>query len=166
MTKQQRLENTVYLQDLNYTAAVDGVLCVIDDEDKTVKPHYVNDVFYVPLRFVVEKLEGNVFWEDSVKTAILSIGDDRIALSTRYSTFSYNGAQLMLDKPCFIKDGFTYVAFTDIEKLTGYKSYFYNSYNAGVVTSGIEWDAERDAEKQAHNAMEFAVSPFFKMFIK
>ena len=165
MTKQQRLENTVYLQDLNYSACVDGELCVIEQEDKTVKPHFYQNILYVPLRFVVEKLDGDVFWEDSVKTVILNIDGNRISLSTRYDTFSYNGVDAKLKNECFIKDGFTYVAFYDLKDLGGFETYFYSSYNAGVVYKGEQWNCERDAEKQAHEAMEFAVSPFFKMFI-
>ena len=165
MTKQQRLDNTVYLQDLNYSASVDGELCVIENEDKRVKPHYWNNVFYIPLRFVVENLGGKVFWEDSVKTVILNIDKSRITLSTRYDTFSYNGEESKLENPCFIKNGFTYVAFDDITRLCGFDTYFYASYSSGVVYTGDEWNPERDAEKQALSAMEFAVSPFFKMFI-
>jgi hypothetical protein len=165
MTKQQRLDNTVYLQDLNYSAAVNGSLCVIDNEDKTVKPHYSDNVFYVPLRFVVEKLGGSVYWEDSVKTVILGIDEKRVTLSTRYNIVNVNGKEQMLEHPCFIKNGFTYVAFEDIEQLTGFGSYFYTSYNAGIVYRGIEWIYDRDAEKQALEACEFAVSPFFKLFI-
>ena len=165
ITKQQRLDNTVYLQDLNYSAAVDGNLCVIEPEDKRVKPHYSENVFYVPLRFAVEKLGGRVYWEDSVKTVILNIGADRITLSTRYNTFSYNGTDFALENKCFIKDGFTYVAFDDMAELCGFETYFYTSYSAGVIYTGEEWDPGRDAEKQAVSAMEFAVSPFFKMFI-
>ena len=48
LTKQQRLENTVYLQELNYSASVGGELCVIEQEDKTVRPHYSENTFYVP----------------------------------------------------------------------------------------------------------------------
>lgn len=165
MQKQQRLDNTVYLQDLNYSAAVDGELCVIEPEDKTVRPHFSENVFYVPLRFVVEKLGGAVLWEDSVKTVILNIDGNRVSLSTRYDTFSYNGIQDKLEYSCFIKNGFTYVALDDVIKLTGFKTYFYKTHNSAVVYSSDDWQPERDAEKQAHSAMEFAVSPFFKMFI-
>ena len=45
MTKQQRLEGTVYLQHLNYAAACEGVLTVIKPDDKTVTPIYNENKF-------------------------------------------------------------------------------------------------------------------------
>ena len=70
-----------------------------------------------------------------------------------------------LPNPCYIENGTTYVAFDDIDEIIGCNTYFFEEYKSGVILAGEEWNSERQAEKDALRAMEFAISPFFKMFI-
>lgn len=164
MTKQQRLEKTVYLQNLNYAAACEGVLTVINPTDKTVTPVFKGDTFYVPLRFVLEYYGVVVGWEHETKTVLMTAGSKEYRLSTLDTVMSYGENTKALANPCFINNGTTYVAFDDISEIIGCKTYYFDGYKAGVIAIGEDWDSERQAEKDALNAMEFAVSPFFKMF--
>ena len=165
MTKQERLEKTIYLQNLNYGAACDGVLKVINPNDKTISPHFNGDKFYIPLRFVLEYFGVGVSWIHETKTVVMTAGEREYRLSTNDSVMSYGEKTKELTNPCIIEKGTTFVAYDDISAIIGCKTYFFDSHKSCVITAGEEWNEERQAEKDALKAMEFAVSPFFKMFV-
>ena len=165
MTKQQRLEKTVYLQNRNYAAACDGVLTVINPNDKTITPTYIDGKFYIPLRFVLEYYGVVVSWEQETKTVVMTAGHKEYKLSTSDSVMSYGESAKSLPNPCYIERGTTFVAFDDISEIIGCNTYYFEEYKSGVILAGEAWNVERQAEKDALGAMEFAVSPFFKMFI-
>jgi hypothetical protein len=165
MTKQQRLEKTVYLQNLNYAAACDGILTVIRPADKSVTPIYNEDKFYIPLRFVLEYYGVGVSWEHETRTVIMQAGEREYRLSTKDSVMSIGENEKQLENSCIIISGTTYVAFDDIDAIIGCNTYYFENYKSGVITAGEAWNPERQAEKEALDAMEFAVSPFFKMFV-
>ena len=165
MTKSKRLENTVYFQNLNYGAACDGVLTVINNNDKSVMPVMYKDKFYIPLRFVLEYYGAEVSWHHETKSVGISAGTKRYTLSTLDSSLRLGGNSKKLDNECFIDKGTTFVAFEDISDIIVCNTYYYDKYKSGVIAMGEDWNPERDAEKQALEAMEFALSPFFKMFI-
>ncbi len=164
MTKQTRLENTLYLQSNNYASAKDGVLTVIDSEDKTVTPRLIDGVFYVPLRFVLESFGISVSWNDAEKSVVISGGNKYLFLSVNDDTVTLENLSEKLENDCFVDNGRTYIALADVTKLMKCHTHYYTSNKAAVIAVGEEWDSERDAEKQAHSAMKFAISPFFKMF--
>ena len=165
MTKQQRLEKTIYLQNLNYAAACDGVLTVINPNDKTVTPIYNENEFYIPLRFVLEYYGVVVSWEHETKTVVMQAGAKEYRLSTSDSVMSIGENTKQLENSCIIINGTTYVAFDDIDDIIGCNTYYFEKYKSGVIMAGESWNPERPAEKDALSAMEFAVSPFFKMFV-
>ena len=165
MTKEQRLEKTVYLQNLNYAAACDGVLTVINPGDKTITPVYNENKFYIPLRFVLEYYGVGVSWEHETKTVVMKAGELEYRLSTKDSVMSIGENTKQLENPCFIDRGTTFIAFDDIDDIITCNTYYFDEYKSGVVLAGGEWNPERQAEKDALRAMEFAVSPFFKMFV-
>lgn len=164
MTKTQRLENTLYLQSNNYASAKDGVLTVIDKDEKTVTPKIRDGVFYIPLRFVLESFGIEVGWNDSEKSVVISGGGKDIFLSVAEDTAVLENVTVKLDYDCYIDNSRTYMALDDITKIMKCSTYRYSANKSAVITVGEEWNAEREAEIQAHSAMEFAISPFFKMF--
>ena len=164
MTKQERLKNTLYLQSNNYSSAKDGFLVVVDADDKTVVPKMRDEVFYVPLRYVLESFGAEVLWDDSVKSVIISADGNTMNLSVQQDVLIFDNDSVKLAYDCYIDNSRTYVALEDIPKIITCGTYYYTANKAAVIYLGEEWNAERDAEKQAHSAMEFAVSPFFKMF--
>ena len=165
MTKKERLEKTVYLQNLNYAAACDGVLTVINSSDKTVTPIYNESKFYIPLRFVLEYYGVVVSWEHETKTVVMMAGEREYRLSTNDSMMSIGENTKQLPNACIIINGTTYVAFDDISQIIGCNTYYFEKQKSGVIIAGEAWNPERQAEKDALSAMEFAVSPFFKMFV-
>ncbi len=165
MTKQERLENTIYLQNLNYAAACDGVLTVINPQDKKVMPVINDGKFYVPLRFVLEYYGVDVSWEHETKTVVMTAGEKQFRLSVSDGVFSLGEKSKQLDNSCYIDRGTTFVAFEDISKIIYCDTYYYPENKAGVISAGPSWKPDEQAEKQAVGAMEFAISPFFKMFI-
>ena len=165
MTKKERLEKTVYFQNLNYAAACDGVLTVINPSDKSITPYFDGDKFYIPLRFTLEYFGVGVSWEHETKTVVMTAGEKEYRLSTKDSVMSYGEKTKELSNPCNIIKGTTFVSFDDISEIIGCRTFFFDSYKSCVITAGEEWNEERQAEKDALRAMEFAVSPFFKMFV-
>ncbi len=164
ITKQERLKNTLYLQADNYSSAKDGVLAVIDKQDKSVTPKMLDGVFYVPLRYVLESFGVEVGWEDESKCVTISGGGKKLSLSVKDDEVRLGALKEKLSFDCFIDNERTYLALEDVSKLIKCNTHFYSSHKAAVIAVGQSWDSERDAEKQAHSAMEFAISPFFKMF--
>lgn len=165
MTKQQRLKNTVYLQNLNYAAACDGVLTVINNNDRSVTPVFSGGKFYVPLRFILEYYGVGVSWEQETRDVIMTAGDKVYRLSVDDAVMSYGEKTKQLGNACILDKGTTFVAFEDISKMITCETYYFDKFKSGVIVFGEEWFVERKAENEALSAMEFAVSPFFKMFI-
>ncbi len=165
LTREQRLKNTIYLQDLNYAAAVDGVLTVINSDDKTIMPQMSDGKLYVPIRFVFESVGLGVTWNSEKKCVSVWNGNTEYRLFTKTSTFALGGFERKLDNDCFIQNGTTYVALEDVTNIITCQTYYFPEYHSAVIAfSEHEWIPEREAEIQAVSAMEFAVSPFFKMF--
>ena len=123
MTKQERLKGTIYLQNLNYAAACDGVLTIINPNDKTITPLFKENEFYVPLRFVLEHYGVKVSWEHETKTVIMMAGEKEYRLSTKDSVMSIGENTKQLPNPCFIINGTTYVDFDDIARIINCKIY-------------------------------------------
>lgn len=165
MTKQQRLERTIYFQNMNYAAACDGVLTVINPADKAATPIVRQDKLYIPLRFVLEYYGVDVSWEHETKTVIMTANEKEYRLSIEDSVMSFGEKTKQLANPCILNRNLTYVAFEDISEIITCNIYYFEKYNSGVIMAGEKWDNERQAEKDALGAMEFAVSPFFKMFV-
>ncbi len=166
MTKQKRLENTVYLQTQNYAFAHDGVLEIIDPEDKNVVPQVIDGNMFVPIRCIAEALGFKVLWEDSNKS-ITILSDE-----TEYKTVFYigksqamaNAENVNLDFNAYIKDGRTFVCTKDVEKLIKDAKVWHGQGLDVVVTTGEKWQEDRQAEKEALSAMMLVVSPFVKIF--
>ena len=153
-TKEQRLEGTVYVVNGDYAAAVNGVLFAIDPANKSVVPYEKDGVQYLPLRFICESLGFTVGWEEATECVTITSKDGKsIVLDTKTS----DGTEVVLDR--------TMVAPELLEKLTGARVYATDSGEYIVYTGIPEWTPEREAEKEALNAMRYVMLPFFRMFI-
>ena len=126
MTKKERLENTLYLQSNNYASAKDGVLTVIDADDKSVTPKIHDGVFYVPLRFVLESFGVEVGWDDSAKTVTASGGGKVILVSVNEDTASLGEVSVKLDYDCYIDNSRTYLALEDVSKIIKCNTFCYS----------------------------------------
>jgi len=153
-TKEQRLAGTVYVANGDYAAAVNGVLFAIDPANKSVVPYEKDGVQYLPLRFICESLGFTVGWEEATECVTITAKDGKsMVLDTKTS----DGTEVVLDR--------TMVAPELLEKLTGARVYATDSDEYIVYTGIPEWTPEREAEKEALNAMRYVMLPFFRMFI-
>ena len=152
-TKEQRLAGTVYVTNGDYAAAVNGVLFAIDPANRSVVPYEKDGEQYLPLRFICESLGFTVGWEEATECVTITAKDGK---SVMLDTKTSDGTEVVLDR--------TMVTPGLIEKLTGAR--VFSSGGEFVVYTGVpEWTPEREAEKEALNAMRYVMLPFFRMFI-
>lgn len=152
-TKEQRLAGTVYVVNGDYAAAVDGVLFAVDGANKSVVPYEKDGERYLPLRFICESLGYSVEWRESDECVTVTSPRGIVKkLDTR------NEAR------CEIVHDRTMVTCELLRELV--EARLYTTETETVVYTGItEWTPERDAEKEALEAMRFVMLPFFRMFI-
>lgn len=162
-TKEQRLAGTVYLVENDYAAAVDGALCAVDTLDRRVVPYRVNDTLLVPLRFVCESLGCTVDWNEETGTVTVTRPDGSVGtLNTSTGEAFADGEAL---------DGVFEVTYDRTVTDTALACALAGArvYDAGsgiVLYTGLpEWTPEREAEKQALEAMQYVLMPFFRMFL-
>ncbi len=162
-TKEDRLAGTVYLVPGDYASAVDGALKAIDPDDHEVVPYIRDDTFYYPLRFVAESLGATVAWDDAAGKASVISRDGRVTVinpesGTAESTGGslQGGIELVRDRTMVTEDVLTQVLGT---------RYYHGGSYVVVYDSLVEWDADRQAEKEALDAMQYVFMPFFRMFL-
>lgn len=152
-TKEQRLAGTVYLVENDYAAAVDGVLFAVDPANKRVVPFKQDGEMYLPLRFVCESLGYTVGWDEATETVIIT---DAVGEVKTVDTKSSEGVELVNDR--------TMVTSGLLQSII--KARVYEANNEAVVYTGIpEWTPDRQAEKEAIEAMRYVLMPFFRMFV-
>lgn len=156
-TKQQRLEQTVYLVNNDYAAAVDGVLSVIDKDNKNVVPYIKDSVQYFPLRFVCESLGYTVDWNEQSRTVLIKSQDVIISTLEIDSAVSQSKAQITNSR--------TMVSEELLLTIVDCSVYSVDNGTHVIYESGIEWMPDRQAEKDALSAMQYVMMPFFRMFI-
>ena len=153
-TKEQRLKDTVYVVIGDYAAAVDGVLVAIDPANKAVVPYEKDGDSYLPLRFICESFEYVVGWDEvTEQVKIIHKDGSEFVLDTVNS----DGTEIVHDRTMVVPEL--------VEKLTGARVYDAGTGEFVVYTGIPEWTPDREAEKQALDAMRFVMLPFFRMFI-
>ena len=156
-TKQQRLEQTVYLVNDDYASAVDGVLVVIDKDNKSVVPYVKDSVQYFPLRFVCESFGCVVSWNDETRSVHIKSPDGAL------STIDVDDAAL--EGKVEIVNSRTMVSADVLMEATDCDLYSFGDGTHVVYASGIEWIPDRQAEKEALSAMQYVMMLFFRMFV-
>ena len=164
MTKAQRLENTLYLQNGNYACAEDGVLKVIDQNDKALTPLMSDGKLFVPLRYVCEYFGFEVLWDESGRTASVTADSGTYVISPDEKSVTHDGESLEADAAFICRDRLMITAET-LSQITGLELYMPDGKNSAVITSGEKWNPLRYAEKAALSAMQLVVSPFVKIFV-
>lgn len=156
-TKQQRLEQTVYLVNDDYASAVDGILAVIDKDNKRVVPYTKNSVQYFPLRFVCESLGYTVDWNETARTVIIKSEDGVVSSVEVDNAVSQSKAEITNSR--------TMVSAEFLLTIIDCSVYSFDDETHVIYASDIEWMPDRQAEKEALSAMQYVLMPFFRMFI-
>lgn len=165
MTKQKRLENTVYLQAYNYAFAHDGVLEIIDSDNKSIAPQIVDGKMFVPLRCIAKAFDCEISWNEKDKIVSLVSGHGfSAALQIGNINAMANDESINLESAPYIYDGRTFVCVGDLEDIILNAKVWNGQSLDVVITTSEKWQQDRQAEKEALNAMMLVVSPFVKIF--
>lgn len=164
MTKARRLENTLYLQSSNYAAAKDGVLKIIERDNKSVTPKNGKTEMFVPLRFVCESFGLEITWDNEKRTSIVKNGESVYEVNPDNGTVIKDTTPLEMSENAYISENRIFVTLSAAAEITGTKVWYDDLSKAAILTTGEEWQSEREAEKEALSAMQFVTSPFVKIF--
>lgn len=74
-------------------------------------------VQYVPLRTIVDQLQGTVDWDNETKTTRFSVKGQKGILTAGQNWFTVNGQQSQLNGTPFIQDGVLYVPIDTLSDL-------------------------------------------------
>jgi hypothetical protein len=91
--------------------------------------------------------------EDTEQVAVTDENGNTLVLDTKNS----DGTEVVFDRTMVVPEL--------IEKLTGARVYATEADEFIVYTGIPEWTPDRDAEKDALDAMRYVMLPFFRMFI-
>ena len=162
-TKEQRLSGTVYLVKGDYAAAADGALAVIDPDNREVRPFEKDGKMLYPLRFVCESLKCTVTWNEETGTATVTRPDGGESVITLSGESAATDA-MTADDTLLVENDRIMASEKLLAAISGARSY--DAGNGMVFYTGIpEWTPDRDAEKQALEAMQYVLMPIFRMFL-
>lgn len=88
----------------NPMMTVNGIEAEIDEGRGTV-PVVINDRTLVPIRAIIEAFGGEVFWDESTRSAEIALGKDSVKLSLNSNNAYINGSVRILDTaPAVVND--------------------------------------------------------------
>ncbi len=164
MTKARRLKDTLYLQVGNYASAVDGVLTVIERDNKSVTPLLGKTEMLVPLRFVCETFGLEISWDEEKRVSRIVNGDSIFEIVPDTGTVTMDEVQISTSENAYIFENRIMIPVSTAAEIIGANIWYDSSSRSAVLTTGEEWQSERDAEKDALSAMMLVTSPFIKIF--
>jgi hypothetical protein len=165
-SKEDRLKDTLYFVDGDYACAFEGELTAIDS-DKNVKPYTdESGTRFLPLRFACERFGANVGWDDGTRTAkvktasgktakiridegLVEIGEKTVSADVR---LEFSRTMLPEELIAEILDANIYKNANNTKECVLY---------GGIVP----WKEDRQAEKDALDAMRYVMMPLFRSFI-
>ena len=125
------LSSSVYAADVS--VSIDDVPVVFPD----VQPVIVQERTYVPLRGVFENLGYTVSWDDSIKTATLTMGNIEISANTSDLRITKDGYTRAIGGAVFpiIKDGRMLLPVRALSEASGCTvTWDQNTHNVGIYT--------------------------------
>lgn len=116
-----------------------------------------------PLRFVCESLKCTVTWNEETGTATVTRPDGGESVITLSGESAATDA-MTADDTLLVENDRIMASEKLLAAISGARSY--DAGNGMVFYTGIpEWTPDRDAEKQALEAMQYVLMPFFRMFL-
>ena len=86
-----------------------GISSQIDEEDEKVVPKIVNTRAFVPIRFVVDALGGEVQWDEELQTARITYRMNEVSITEGFAEYGLNGLFHKLDAPPYIENSRLFV---------------------------------------------------------
>lgn len=83
----------------SYTRSLNTYL---DYQNQEVMPFIENGITYVPMRFVIEHLNGKVKWD--IQTQMVKIYYDNTVYQWNGQELTLNGKQIFMESPCLLRD--------------------------------------------------------------
>ncbi|MBO5561157.1 MAG: copper amine oxidase N-terminal domain-containing protein [Firmicutes bacterium] len=127
-------------------------------------PVIVNGRTLVPVRAVVEALDGTVDWDAETKTAKLVSGDNTIELTIDSTAAKLNGEEAMLDVAPTIMDGRTMLPIRFVAESFGFYTYW-DAETKTVYVAKIA-DAKEEEEEDAGGYAFYHTSKEGSMFVE
>ena len=165
-----RLKGTVIMQIGNYAATVDGTLCHIDPDNKTVMPYATaSQRTMVPIRFISEKLGATVTWDGKTKTITITQGSNVIKMTLGSKSYTLNGAKKTMDAApeVMANYGRTFVPIRFVAEALG-KDVEWDQTNKLVIIAPADapWDVNGSVEKEATSGVLLVISPALRDMAK
>ncbi|MBR6399780.1 MAG: hypothetical protein IKS17_00970 [Firmicutes bacterium] len=115
---------SVYAAEKAVELQINNPVMKINGEEKTIDapPVIMNGRTLVPVRAIVEALDGTVDWNGETKTATLVSGDNKIELTIDSNTAKLNGEEKSLDTAPVIIDSRTMLPLRFIAEGFGYQT--------------------------------------------
>lgn len=115
---------SVYAAEKAVELQINNSVMKINGEEKTIDapPVIMNGRTLVPVRAIVEALDGTVDWNGETKTATLVSGDNKIELTIDSNTAKLNGEEKSLDTAPVIIDSRTMLPLRFIAEGFGYQT--------------------------------------------
>lgn len=156
-------EKTVNMQIGNAQMTVNGVVSELDSP-----PVIIDSRTLVPIRAIVEALDGEVDWDNATKTATLSNSKgDVVKLTINSRTASYNGIESELDTAPVIINERTMLPIRFVAESFGYKTDWNAADKSITISNGGEASKtvfDLNGLEEMHIASDAAGNTYSKLF--
>lgn len=166
MTREERLNGTIFLRIDNYAAVVDGELVHIYPGEKNVVPYLSSDRTFVPLRFIAEELDAQVEWIAETRHVVIKRGGKTLDLSIDATTYTIDGFSHEMDAPAVIVNDRTMVPIRFVMEALG-SAVEWDANNRMVIVSPSDapWDLNGTLEKEIMPDVITVISALVRDFV-
>ena len=165
ITADALLRETMLLPIGSHAAYAGGGVTAIYSGERDVTPYIKSSRTFVPLRFVSERLNAKVDWEQETRTAVITNGTDVIRISIGKSFYTVNGVQKDIDAPAELVSSRTMVPLRFIAEALQYQVDWDDANKVAIVCAGIhKWDMSGSLEKEVVKNGLMQIN-LYKMFV-
>jgi len=137
------LKDSVILFVNSNRAFVNNISTYIDPSNKEVKAIVKNGRTLVPLRFVGEKFDANISFEDKTKTAIITYNGITVRFTSNDKTMYIDEKKVIMDEPAQIINDRMLIPLRALAENALGKEVFYDSGLIVISNSKINLDSEK-----------------------
>lgn len=140
-----RVDEAVVLGINSPYSFVEGKKKLIDSQNPNVSARIINDLTYVPLRFIAEAFGAKVNYDGATADITIELDDTKIEMNTKSSGASVNGEAVELAGAPQVIDGRTLIPLRSVTQLMG-KQVFWDNMGF-VAVSNEEYLFNPEADK-------------------